>query len=65
MTIPESIERLADRLQECLQRDNPAVFLQLLQLLADGRPVPVEQLAATLHISRDEVTTAVHQTVST
>ncbi len=52
---------LADRL-DCEQRE---LCLQLLRLLARGQPVAPEELAATLHLPRHEVTAALHQLSNT
>jgi alkylmercury lyase len=44
-----------------LSRERAVFFLSLIQLLADGAPVTVEQLATAVHRSPDEVTEALHQ----
>jgi alkylmercury lyase len=48
-------QALAARLRASLCCDQPAIRLQLLRLLADGRPVSMEQLARALHIPPEQV----------
>ena len=55
---------LADGLRESLCSDQSRLFPQLLRLLANGNPVPLEGLAASLKISIGEVTTSLKQMAS-
>ena len=61
MTMLDNTHHLAGRLLDSLRCAHPAVFLQLLRLLADGRPMSVERIATTLHTTSDEVTIALEQ----
>ncbi len=44
-----------------MPREKAVYFFSLMQLLANGAPVTVEQLATAVHRSPDEVTEALHQ----
>ena len=44
-----------------MSREKTVFFLPLMQLLANGAPVTIEQLATAVHRSPDEVTEALHQ----
>ena len=62
--LQEIAQALADELRVGLCSDRPGFFPQLLRLLSQGRPVSPDQLAASLQISRDEVTAALGQMAS-
>src|SRR5688572_7786649 len=49
------IQALATQLGASLRCDQPALRLRLLQLLADGYPVSIEQLARALHIPPEQL----------
>ena len=49
------IQALAVQLGASLCCDEPAIRLRLLQLLADGQPVSIEQLARALHIPPEQL----------
>jgi len=49
---------LKEGLRESLSPDQIGLFHPLLRLLAEGNPVSVGQIAATLHLSHDDVTSA-------
>jgi len=57
----EIARAMADGLREGLCSHKPELFRQLLRLLAEGRPVPLEKLATALDISRDEIKTLLRQ----
>ena len=57
MTASE-LEAIAQALASSLPSDEVALRAPLLRLLANGRPVPREQLAAALHLSHDELDAA-------
>jgi len=58
---PTSLDEIARAIASGLNCEHSAFCLQLLQLLANGQPVPPEQLATTLNISRDQVNTIPRQ----
>ena len=49
---------LTEGLRESLCADKIGLFRHLLRLIAEGNPVSVGQLVATLHLSHDDVTSA-------
>ena len=61
MTRPYTTQDLAERLLHSILRGNPAVFLHVLRLLAEGRPVSVEEVANSLYSTPDEVTDELRQ----
>ena len=56
-----NLDEIARAIANGLNCEHSAFCLQLLQLLANGQPVPPEQLATTLNISRDQVNTILRQ----
>jgi alkylmercury lyase len=56
-----SLDEIAMAIASGLNCDHSAFCLQLLRLLANGCPVSPEQLATTLHLSRDQVNTILPQ----
>ena len=58
---PSSLDEIARAIANALHCDHRAFCIQLLRLLANGHPVSPEQLAATLDMSSDEVTTILQQ----
>lgn len=60
-TLTDIAKSLADGLKGSLCSDEPQLFPQLLRLLADGNPVPLEKLAANLKISVIELKASLRQ----
>jgi alkylmercury lyase len=58
---PSSLDEIARAIANALHCDHRAFCLQLLRLLANGHPVSPEQLATTLDLPSDEVTTILRQ----
>jgi alkylmercury lyase len=56
-----NLDEIARAIANGLNCEHRAFCLQLLQLLANGQPVPPEQLATTLNISRDQVNAILRQ----
>ncbi len=56
-----SLDEIARAIANALHCDHRAFCLQLLRFLANGQPVSPEQLATTLDISHNEVTTILRQ----
>lgn len=52
---------LADGIREGLCSHKPWFFAELLRVIAEGNPVSPEQIAAILHIPREDVTAALRQ----
>ncbi len=58
---PSRLDEIARAIANALHCDHRAFCLQLLRLLANGHPVSPDQLATTLDMSSDEVTTILRQ----
>jgi len=58
---PFSLDEIARAIANGLHCDHRAFCLQLLRLLANGQPVSPEQLATTLNMSSNEVSTILRQ----
>jgi alkylmercury lyase len=58
---PSSLDEIARAIANGLHCDHKAFCLQLLRFLANGQPVSPEQLATTLDMSRNELTTILRQ----
>jgi alkylmercury lyase len=56
-----SLDEIARAIANGLHCDHKAFCLQLLRFLANGQPVSPEQLATTLDMSRNELTTILRQ----
>ncbi len=59
--LDEVARTLADGLRESLCSNRPQFFVQLLRLLAEGRPVSAEQLVTTADFCGDDLTAALRQ----
>jgi alkylmercury lyase len=56
-----NLDEIARAIANGLNCEHSAFCLQLLRLIANGQPVSPEQIATTLHISRDQVNTILRQ----
>ncbi len=58
---PSSLDEIARAIANALHCDHRAFCLQILRLLANGHPVPPDQLATTLDMSSDDITAILRQ----